>query len=171
MKIGSLKINGINNPLGYAYEGVTLSWIVEEAAASKQKETVVKVASDKGMKNVIFEKRGVLPCSGVELEVKPTLRTAYYVTVEVTAEDGSCAVSEVASFETGKMDEPWEAKWIGTGADYKAHPVLFKEFTACSQKPVSKARLYITGVGLYEAFINGKKVGEDLLAPFFNDYN
>lgn len=35
---------------------------------------------------------------------------------------------------------------------------------------IAQARLYITGLGLYEAYINGKKAGDDILAPFCNDY-
>ncbi len=35
---------------------------------------------------------------------------------------------------------------------------------------IQKARLYVTGLGVYEAYINGKKAGEDILAPFCNDY-
>lgn len=48
------------------------------------------------------------------------------------------------------------------------HPVLKKEFTA--EKGIDQARLYICGVGLYEAYVNGEKAGNDLLAPFINDY-
>src|SRR5690606_15209632 len=33
------------------------------------------------------------------------------------------------------------------------------------------ARLYITGVGLYEANINGSKVGNEYLTPYCNDYS
>jgi alpha-L-rhamnosidase len=35
---------------------------------------------------------------------------------------------------------------------------------------VNTARLYICGLGLFEAYINGRKAGNDLLAPFINDY-
>ena len=33
-----------------------------------------------------------------------------------------------------------------------------------------QARLYICGLGLSEAYLNGEKAGDDLLAPFINDY-
>lgn len=29
----------------------------------------------------------------------------------------------------------------------------------------------MTGLGLYEAYLNGTKIGNDYLAPFCNDYN
>ena len=89
--------------------------------------------------------------------------------VEVTGEDGEQAVSAPAPFDTGKMDEPWAAKWIGMREEDGFHPVFEKSF-ALKGTPV-RARLYITGVGLYEASLNGVKIGDDVLAPFFNDYN
>ena len=36
---------------------------------------------------------------------------------------------------------------------------------------ISEGRLYITGLGLYQAFLNQKKVGKAYLTPGFNDYN
>ena len=47
-------------------------------------------------------------------------------------------------------------------------PRLWKDFSA--DKP-RRAALTITGLGLYRAFLNGKRVGEDYLTPGFNDYD
>lgn len=35
---------------------------------------------------------------------------------------------------------------------------------------IEKARLYVCGLGLYEVYINGKKVGDQFLTPYFTDY-
>ena len=48
------------------------------------------------------------------------------------------------------------------------HPMLWKDFS-CGQ--VRQAKLTITGLGLYRAFLNGKRVGMDYLTPGFNDYD
>lgn len=45
---------------------------------------------------------------------------------------------------------------------------LRKNFVA--DKPIIKARLYATALGVYEASINGRRVGDDLLAPGWTDY-
>lgn len=75
-----------------------------------------------------------------------------------------------ATFETGIPG--WRAKWI-TG-NYTVHrkqryPVdcFRKRFFAA---PVRKARLYITACGLYEAALNGRRVGGFVLAPGITDY-
>ena len=48
-------------------------------------------------------------------------------------------------------------------------PIFFKNIKVYKQ--IKKARLYITGLGLYQAFINNIKVGNAYLTPGFNDYD
>ncbi|MBP2325383.1 alpha-L-rhamnosidase [Kibdelosporangium banguiense] len=48
-------------------------------------------------------------------------------------------------------------------------PLLRKEFTL--SKRVSKARLYISGLAYYDATVNGKRVGTQVLDPGFTDYD
>jgi alpha-L-rhamnosidase len=43
-----------------------------------------------------------------------------------------------------------------------------KQFTA--EKKVTTARLYVTALGSYQAFVNGRPVGQSRLAPGFTDY-
>jgi len=45
---------------------------------------------------------------------------------------------------------------------------LRKSFTV--EKPVARARLYATALGVYEASVNGQRVGETLLNPGWTDY-
>ena len=46
---------------------------------------------------------------------------------------------------------------------------LRKEFSA--DKTVSRAMLYISGLGVYEAYLNGEKIGDDVLAPGLSQYD
>jgi alpha-L-rhamnosidase len=46
--------------------------------------------------------------------------------------------------------------------------LLRKEFH--SEKTVKAARVYVTALGAYELFLNGKRVGNDYLTPGFTDY-
>ena len=47
-------------------------------------------------------------------------------------------------------------------------PRVFKTFEAHELK---QARLTVTGLGLYRAFLNGQRIGGDYLTPGFNDYD
>ncbi|MBQ8003152.1 MAG: family 78 glycoside hydrolase catalytic domain [Clostridia bacterium] len=67
------------------------------------------------------------------------------------------------------MTNPFElynAKWIGEGDDCTEHnhaPVLMGRFN--TDKKYEKVMLYITGLGLFEASVNGKKVADIYFAP------
>ncbi len=76
--------------------------------------------------------------------------------------------SEVSSFEGGHPSGAWIGKWIKPAFSEKKSPVFKKSFRI--DKLPEIARLYICGLGLYEVYINGEKVGNDFLTPYFTDY-
>ena len=67
-----------------------------------------------------------------------------------------------ASFTLGLKKSDWKAKWIAGDPDVSS-PLLRKEFNVTS--PVKCAVAFISGLGYYEMFVNGKKVGDHLLDP------
>lgn len=169
MRVCNVKINGMDNPMGYVFSDVIISWKVTDTSAEKQKESIVSIAVDPEMSQIIWDKKGCLPSNGVTADIQLKPRSTYYVQVQVTGENGDHAVSDTAFFDTGKMDEPWQAMWIAPEEQDKFHPVFETHFSL--KKKVKRARLYISGVGVYEAYLNHRKIGKDHLAPFFNDYN
>jgi len=70
--------------------------------------------------------------------------------------EGDKAASDICTFETGKMEEKWEADWIYIAREDDFHPIIFKSFFI--SKKVKHARLYATGVGLFEAYVNREKL-------------
>lgn len=107
--------------------------------------------------------------------------TAYYWRVKLyDQQNKSSQWSEPASFETAMLSEnDWSAKWIGDGKPaplkeedfYAADPMpVFKKVFE-TQKKIKQARLYITGLGYYEALLNGKKVGDHILDPGWTNYD
>ena len=62
------------------------------------------------------------------------------------------------------MSREWTAKWIGRQDDDTFNPVFFKDFTV--DFPISKATFYITAMGVFEAYINGQRVGNAYLTPY-----
>lgn len=168
MKVTNLKINGVEHPMGFACEKLLASWKVTDTQAKKQTNARIEVSLKGDFSDIVSIKEGNLASYETELEVELSPRTAYYWRVTVTGDNGDTAVSETAVFETGKMGEAWQAKWIAAAEEDKFHPVLKKEFE--SGKKVSKGRLYICGLGMFEAYLNGEKIGQDYLAPFLTDY-
>lgn len=52
-----------------------------------------------------------------------------------------------------------------------ASPMLRTVFTAADSQEVTKARLYVTARGIYEIYLNGKRVGDDYFNPGLTQYN
>lgn len=171
MKIYDCKVNHLTNPLGFRMKRTVFSWKVKAAQGKKQTEARIQVAMDRGMKEIAVDTgwdAGV-DSLGYKLEVGLQARTRYYWTVSVRSDAGEEAVSEIQWFETGKREEPWVGKWITCDSTKKRHPYFEKEIEPA--KPVKNARLYLCGLGLYEAFYNGERIGEEYLTPYSNDYN
>jgi alpha-L-rhamnosidase len=99
--------------------------------------------------------------------------TKYYC--KVIAKDASgkqTEISSIQSFETGKMSaEDWKAQWISDAhdKDYNPSPMFRKGFTAKGK--VVKARLYISAVAYYKAWINGKEISRNELDPAYTHYD
>lgn len=81
-----------------------------------------------------------------------------------------------ASFEMGLLEEnDWKAAWIGQGDDFtgdkSAAPAIVGRFTVKARERVKKARLYISGLGLFTAGVNGKPLSENLFEPGESEFN
>ncbi len=103
----------------------------------------------------------------------PFTRYDWRVRIRDEAGNESPWSGEETFFETGFLGAPWTAKWISGNAGMGSHrpaPRLFKTFTRSDASP-RKARLYITALGLYEAYLNGRPVTEDCLAPGWTQYD
>ena len=168
MTIYGLQANHLVAPLGFALESLSLSWKVKDAAGKKQTAAQViitnaangKVLHDSGLREDI-DSLSYTP--GIELAP----RTHYAWCVRVVTDAGEDETSAWTGFETGKMDEAWQAKWI-TPDEKHVNTRMFRSFPL--RGGVKQARLYISGLGLYEAEINGKRVGDEYLAPLCNNY-
>lgn len=95
-------------------------------------------------------------------------------TVTLWDENDTPGEPETAWFEMGLLSpDDWTAKWIS--GDYRpkkncrySADCFCKTFTL--EKGVTAARLYITALGVYEAKLNGSRIGDFVLAPGCTDY-
>ena len=172
MTITSCKINHIVNPIGFMMKRVTASWITEDTASKKQVAAQIKVATDADMKDILYDSGKDPGISSLASEIPLTLApyTRYFWTVKIWGDSGDSQVSDVNYFETGKLSESWKADWITPAWEDKSiHPYMRKAFNV--PKKIKSARVYITGMGLYDLEINGKRVGEEYLTPYCNAYD
>lgn len=75
------------------------------------------------------------------------------------------AWSAASSWSMGLLDEAaWSgAQWITAPVPVDRSPLLRTTFTV--DKPVTRARLYLCGLGYHEAFLNGNRIGDAVLEP------
>lgn len=171
MRITRCKTNHIINPLGFDFSDLRMSWTVSNTAAKKQKWARIQIAADAEMKMLVFDSGEDAKASSLAYPVSLALqpRTRYYWTVQVMTENGERAVSDINWFETAKQDEPWQASWIGAPELSSENPIFTRSFTM--NAAASRARLYITGLGEYQVYLDGQKVGHEYLTPGCNHYD
>lgn len=173
MQITHLRTNHVANPLGFAIEQPTFSWIVEDTPDTIQTAAQVLVSRDAAFERPIFDS-GRVPGQGIDsLAYRPPIalepRTRYFWKVRVWGETEH-AESAPAWFETARMGEPWQAEWITPDTeDTSLHPILYRQFELPAR--VASARAYICGLGLYHFELNGEKVGDETLTPYCNAYD
>lgn len=170
MRIVKCKTNHLNAPLGYRLDNPVFSYIVEDAKGDRQTLARILVSCHADMSTPVYDtglSAGINSLAHVaEIELLP--RTRYYWTVTVRTNQDEEATSDVNCFETGKMQEPWDAQWLTCAENTGRHPVFFRKINL--SKPVVQARLYICGLGLYEASIGGERISDEYLAPYCNNY-
>ena len=164
LAVECLEIDHHTEPLGFMLPALMAAWKVRGSARGVLTSRI-RVWS--GGREVWDSGERQLDNLGTALPVQLHPRTAYQWQVAVRDEQGNQAHSEVASFETGKLDEPWNALWIGTSR--KETPILVKRFSL--DNVPSGCRLYATGLGLYETEVNGRKLGEEFMLPGCCVYN
>ena len=171
MKIISLRTNHIENPLGFTIEKPRLSWITTDTESKFQEAAQVEISLDEAFENIIFDstKRNDIDSLSYIPEIKLKPRTRYFWRVTVWGDAGDFATSEAAWFETAKMEESWQAKWITPSFTNEKHPIIRKVFNI--QSEIVSARVYMCGLGLYEFEVNGKKASEEYFTPGFNAYD
>lgn len=179
-------------------EKIFFGWQMESDRKSVvQKAYEIKLFNSK---NELIWKTGQVESSksinvyydGQELES----RNEYYWKVTAWNNYEEVAESDFVNFEIGLNKGDWEAKWIEADMEIKSkkedfnfeeifsyHPdpneiekisldspvVFLKEFSV-ENKEIKRVRIYATAHGVYEAELNGKKVGDEYLAPGFTTY-
>ena len=106
--------------------------------------------------------------------------TRGYWRISVETNKGKSEWSNVAMFNIGLLNESdWQGQWIGMDHanawdKEEEHSQLSARYLRTEfetgKEPICQATLYVSGLGMYEAFINGQKVGDDVLAPAPTDY-
>ena len=162
----------LTNPIGLSVKNPRFSWKI----SSTEKNVVQKgyqlrvfcgerMVWDSGQ--VESSQSVLIPYSGEALEEE----RHYRVCLSVEDNHGNRAETR-AFFDTGIWDtERFTAKMITHDfpEEETACPIFYKEFSA--EKEVAGAYLYATAHGVYEAYLNGERIGDAYMAPGWTSYH
>lgn len=185
---GRLFCEYIENPLGLAEEKPRFTWTLTSTLRNQQ-QTAYEIQVSDNLSQLQQGKGGVWQSGKVtssqnvliDYEGEPLRSfTRYYWRVRVYNQDGEVSAwSTPAWFETAMLNAAdWKGAWISDGSKqpekdedfYGDDPApLFRKIFPV-QKKLANARLYVSGLGYYEAFLNGKKIGDHVLDPGWTTY-
>ena len=180
VRVEQLRCEYLSNPLGIEASQPRLSWILTSSERGvKQAAYQILVASSEG---ALKKGQADLWDSGkaasddtaqIRYAGKPLAsRQQAFWKVRVWDQEGKAGDSDPARWEMGLLKPAdWQARWIARTTDTNSNPApLFRNAFNVDRK-VKRARAYICGLGYYELYLNGQKVGDHLLDPGYTRYD
>ena len=188
VNVGSLTTEGLVCPLNVETPNPRLSWIITSSdrdvmqtayhiLVASSPEKLAAGQGDIWDSGKVFSDRSVwVEYTGPKLADN----TRCYWKVKVSTTRGDSSWSPQAEWGMGIVGEGhWGGRWIGWEGPFEwdiedshsrmSSRYLRKEFNS-EKKEIKRATAHISGLGLYELYINGQKVGDDVLAPAPTDY-
>jgi alpha-L-rhamnosidase len=145
-----------------------LSWWLPEGASE---QAAYRITTDDG-----YDTGRVTSArqSYVDAPVFDRSRRRAAVRVQVWTDLGQSGWSEPVIVDSGLLHPgDWTARWIGVDEPVvppKGERPAYWLRTALEAPPSTEARLHVTALGLYEAYLNGVRVGDEELAPGYTQY-
>lgn len=178
LHVHDLRCEYLVNPLGLEVASPRLSWqLVADQRSALQSAYQIHLTGGQG--DLSWDTGKVLSAQSLHIPYSgPELRSRERYTWQVRVWDGadrSSAWSESAWWEMGLLHlADWQARWIEPDWDedpaaFNPSPYLRTTFML-RERPVA-GRIYVTAHGLYEASINGQRVGDAYFTPGYTSYH
>jgi len=176
--VNELRCEYAVRPLGIDTEKPRFSWILE-STRRRQRQTAYQIIVATSAENLqrnepdMWDSGKVASERSVNVEyggsVLKSGRMCWWK-VRCWDKDGNPSrYSDAAGFEMGLLRQTdWQGKWIGAEKGISS-PLLRSEFAIT--KNVKRARVYLSGLGWSELYINGRKVGDNVLDPATSEYH
>src|SRR5215217_3337509 len=178
VKPAGLQVEHLVRPLGIDAVNPRFSWLMTDAGmGAKQTAYRILVGKDSaaltGKKNVLWDSGKMTSPSSLITYKGSALEafTKYYWLVEVWDKDGKPS-SSVSSFEMGMLKtDNWKETWISDSQDPDTKPAPYFRKVFAAEKKIKSARAYIVCGGLYELYLNGRKVGNHRMDPMYTRFD
>lgn len=188
IKLHNLQCEMLTNPLGIDVLQPRLSWqiITEKSEVEQTHFQVLVASSSEKLKNNnadLWDSGKVESDASVNVRYlgkKLDSKKEAFWKVKTWTTKGDSNWSETGFWSMGILTySDWKStRWIGYNELFLGDTIgQFSKLSARYirkqinlKKPIKNAKVYIMGMGLYEFYINGKKIGDQVLAPVPTDY-
>ena len=178
--ITNLEVDKLISPLGLDNKNPDFSWIINsEDYDVVQTHYQILVATDEffSKNSLVWDSGKIRSDESVYVMYKGkelSYDTKYFWTVKVwTNQSKRSTQSKIMNWKTGLMNaDNWKSNWISVidrDRDLSQAPYFINDFRL--NKKIISATLYITSRGVYEAHINGERVGNSFLTPGWTSYS
>ena len=181
LRVEQLRCEYLDNPLGIDAAVPRLSWVVASSQRDqRQKACQILVA---GSRAALEAGKADLWDSG-KVASDQTLQVAYggprlqsrqvcFWKVRAWDREGKpSAWSAPASWEMGLLSPlDWQAQWVGRTDDTNSNPAPFLRRAFSLPGTIKQARAYICGLGYYELYVNGTRIGDQILDPGYTRFD
>jgi len=176
MTVSHLQTEDLTNPLSVDSKAPRFSWQIRSAERSElQTAYEILVSSHPDGKFPVWNSGKIASSASIQVDYSgPRLQSGkrYYWKVRVWDNQDHVSWSELAWWQMGLLrPDDWKARWIqprDTSRD-DGNPLLRTRFNV--SRPIAAATVYITAHGLYEARLNGQRIGDACLTPGWTSYN
>lgn len=168
------------NPIGIDILKPRLSWKITSTETNvMQSAYEIKVTDQTAKGKILWNFGKISSDKSVNIEYGgPELKSMQRVYWQVRVWDNNGKAtdwSKPAFWEMGILKpELWTANWITMENETKlegSKPCQYLRSEFATTKKVKSARVYVSSLGLYQLYLNGKKVGNDLFTPGWTSYN
>ncbi|MBD0289291.1 MAG: family 78 glycoside hydrolase catalytic domain, partial [Flavisolibacter sp.] len=178
VRVTQLLCENRTNPIGLDEKAPRFSWqLSSDRRNMMQTAYEIRVSDDASFRKELWNSGKTMSSQSVHVAYAGTPLQSdhkYYWQVRVWDNSGkTSAWSDPAYWQTALLlPGDWKAKWIEPGftedSIHRPSPLFRKEFTI--SKKVQSATAFITAHGLYEAYLNGKRIGDAYLTPGWTAY-
>jgi alpha-L-rhamnosidase len=176
LSISNLRTENQVNPVGLDITSPRFSWVLLSDKRNV-KQTAYEIVV-KQNKNTVWSSGKILSDASIHIsyEGKP-LQSGNRYTWQVKVWDNQgnqSAWSAAANYSIALLNpaQEFSAQWITSGlkgdTTFGIVPQFRKQFS--SAKKIATATAYITAKGVYEAYMNGKRIGDAYLTPGWTAY-
>ena len=108
---------------------------------------------------------------GILYEGRPLeCRKQYFTTIVLTTPEGQ-EIKATTSFFTRLSEEDWKGDWIGVPSAWNGGGLFARrELDSFPKRRIKRALAYLAGIGYSELYVNGEKIGDEVLGPGFTAY-